>query len=73
MSTGVFCVGLNEEAKKKTVVREGKRYKYLLWSKRSDKSWQCHGLSAAVLLYGIATPLVWHYHTEPGSKGIRKF
>ena len=39
VSTGVFCVGLNEEAKKKTVVREGKRYKYLPWSQRSDKLW----------------------------------
>ena len=59
--------------RKKTVVREGKRYKYLPWSQRSDKSWQCHGLSAAVSLCVIAAPLVRHYRTELGSKGIRKF
>ena len=29
VSTGVFCIGLNEEVKKKPVVREVKRCKYL--------------------------------------------
>ena len=39
---------------KETVVMEEKRYKYLPWSQRSDKSQQYHGLSVTVLHYDIS-------------------
>ena len=64
-------VGLKSWARKKTVVREGKRYKYLPRSQWSDKSWQCHVLPVAVSLCGITMPQVRHCRTKPGSKDKR--
>ena len=64
-------VGLKGWARKETVVREGKRYKYLPGSQRSDKSWQCCVLPVAMPLYDIDAPQVEHCYTKPDSRDKR--
>jgi hypothetical protein len=54
-STELKSVGLSDWAKKRAVVREGERYKYLPRSQRSYKSRHYRGLSVAMPLFGCGT------------------
>ena len=69
MNTESSGVDLKEQRKKRAVVREKERYKYLPNPQWSDKSRQCHGSSAAVPRSGRASLQVRHYRTKPDSKG----
>ena len=68
-STEKLFVVLKAGAKKKTILRVRERYKYHPKPQRSDKSWQCRGLSTAVPFCGIVALQVRHCRTKPDSKG----